>query len=179
MTNRKSLASVLLFAGSLLCFFLPFVTVSCGGQKIFTLSGQQMATGTDLTEPQSFASHKSQRIDPHPFASVAALCALAGVALSLVGTRLAAVTAASGAAGAVSLGVMASRMNTEIQRATQGMGQVNVETGFILTLSLLIAATAWNIYLFAQGKKAASLSSILGKDTYTPVDHTQPEATPG
>jgi hypothetical protein len=60
---------------------------------------------------------------------------------------------------------MASRMETEIQRATQGVGQVNVEAGFILTLSLLIAATAWNIYLFTQGKKAASLSSSPGKDT--------------
>jgi hypothetical protein len=162
MGNRKSLASILLFVGSLLCFFLPFVTVSCGGQKIFTLSGQQMATGTEITE---LGQHKSQRIDPHPFASVAALCALAGVALSLAGTRLAAVTAASGAAGAVSLGVMASRMETEIQRATQGMGQVNVEAGFILTLSLLIAATAWNIYLFTQGKKTASSPTIPGEGT--------------
>lgn len=165
MGNRKSLASILLFVGSLLCFFLPFVTVSCGGQKIFTLSGQQMATGTDLTGPQFSGPHKGQRIDPHPFASVAALCALAGVALSLAGTRLAAVTAASGAAGAVSLGVMASRMETEIQRATQGVGQVNVEAGFILTLSLLIAATAWNIYLFTQGKKAASSPTIPGEGT--------------
>ena len=165
MGNRKSLASILLFVGSLLCFFLPFVTVSCGGEKIFTLSGQQLATGTQYSEPQVFGPPKTQKIDAHPFASLAALCALAGVVLSLVGTRLAAVTAATGAAGAVSLGVMASRMETEIKGATQGIGQVNVEIGFTLTLLLLIAATAWNIYLFVQGKKAASSANISGQGT--------------
>ena len=165
MGNRKSLASVLLFVGSLLCFFLPFVTVSCGGEKIFTLSGQQMATGTQYSEPQVFGPPKTQKIDAHPFATLAALCALAGVVLSLTGTKLAAASAASGAAGAVSLGIMASRMDTEIKGATQGMGQVNVEIGFTLTLLLLIAATTLNIYLFIQGNKAASSASISREGT--------------
>jgi len=35
---------VLLFAGSRLCFFLPFATVSWAGIKAFTLTGQQLAT---------------------------------------------------------------------------------------------------------------------------------------
>jgi hypothetical protein len=179
MGNRKSIASILLFAGSLLCFFLPFVTVSCGGQKIFTLSGLQMATGTEVQEPQPFGTPKSQKIDPHPFATVAALCALAGVALSLTGTRLAAAAAVSGAAGAVSLGVMASQMETEIQNATKGLGQVNVEVGFSLATTLLVAATAWNIYLFVKGKKAASSSGIPAEVPDTAVGQAQPAVSPG
>jgi len=179
MGNRKSIASILLFVGSLLCFFLPFLTVSCGGQKIFTLSGQQMATGTTFSEPQPFGPPKSQKIDPNPFASVALLCAVAGVALSLVGTKLAAAGAVSGAAGAVSLGVMASRLDGEIQSATQGMGQANVEVGFSLTMFLMLAATAWNIYLIIQGKKAASSSSVAAVTSPAPVAHAQPEAGSG
>ena len=56
MATRKSIASVLLFVGSTLCFFLPFVTVSCGGVKAFTLTGEQLATGTTLTQPGAFRS---------------------------------------------------------------------------------------------------------------------------
>ncbi len=169
MGNRKSIASVLLFAGSVLCFFFPFVTVSCGGQKIFTLSGQQLATGTEIAEPQVFGPAKTQKTDANPFAAVAGLCALAGVALSLVGTKLAAAGVVSGAAGAVSLGIMASRMDGQIQRATEGMGKANVEVGFVLTLSLLVAAAAWNIYLLTQGKKAAISSSISAEDSHAPT----------
>jgi lysylphosphatidylglycerol synthetase-like protein (DUF2156 family) len=146
--NRKSIASIMLFVGSTFCFFLPFVTVSCGGMKVFTLSGQQMATGTSIEDPQAFGPSKTQRIDPDPFAAVAWLSALAGVVLSLVGRRLAA--SVSGAAGAVSLGVMASRLEGQVQKATEGMGQTNLEIGFTFAISLLIAAAAWNIYLLRQ-----------------------------
>ena len=153
MANRKSNASILLFLGSTLCFFLPFVTVSCAGTKVFTLSGQQLATGTSIKMAQAFGPPQSEKIKPNPFASIAALCAVAGIFLSLAGTRLAAVGAVSGAAGAASLAIMASRMDGEIQKATQGMGSSNEEFGFTVTIVLLIAATAWNIYLITQRKQ--------------------------
>jgi len=148
--NCKSIASIMLFAGSVLCFFLPFVTVSCAGEKVFTLSGQQMATGASIKEPQSFGQSKSQRVAFDPFVAVAGLCALAGVGLSIAGRRLAAAAAASGAVGTVSLGVMALRIDGQTQKATAGMGHANVEIGFILTLILFIAATAWNIYILTR-----------------------------
>ena len=168
MEKRKSIASILLFVGSSLCFFFPFVTVSCGGVKVFTLSGQQLATGTSIEVPQAFGPSKTQRIDADPFAAVAGLCALAGVALSLVGTRLAAAGAVSGAAGVISLGVMASRMEGQVQKATQGLGSTNQEIGFTLTISLLIAATAWNIYLLAQKMRRENSSSISVEDHQVP-----------
>jgi hypothetical protein len=164
MANRKSIASVLLFVGSALCFFLPFVTVSCGGIKAFTLTGQQLATGTSIEVPPAFGPSKTQRTDADPFAAVAGLCALAGVVVSLVGTRLAAAGAVSGAVGAVSLGIMASRMEGQVQKATQGLGSTNHEIGFTLTIFLLIAAIAWNIYLLVKGKRSANSSSISEED---------------
>lgn len=166
MGNRKSIASILLFAGSALCFFLPFVTVSCGGQKIFTFSGQQLATGTKITGPQVFGPPKTQRTDADPFAAVAGLCALAGIGLSLAGRKLAVAAAASGAVGAASLGVMASRMDAQIQHATEGIGQANLEVGFTLTLGLLIAAAAWNVYLVIRGRSEASSSGIAGDNSF-------------
>lgn len=37
-----------------LCFFLPFVSISCSGQRIATLSGIGLATGEDVKVDESF-----------------------------------------------------------------------------------------------------------------------------
>jgi hypothetical protein len=159
MGSGKSTASILLFAGSVLCFFLPFVTVSCGGQKLITLSGQQLATGSTIQEPMAFGPAKAQKTGVNPFASIAAICAIVGVGLSLAGTRHATATAVSGAVGTVSLGIMGARMGDQVQHATQGIGQANLEIGFTLTFLLLVAATAWNIYIVVQGKANGGAST--------------------
>lgn len=160
MANRKSMASVLLFVGSTLCFFLPFVTVSCGGIKAFTLTGQQMATGTTLTQPQPFGAPRTEKVPGEPFAAVAWLCAIVGIGLSLAGQRLAAGTAASGAVGAVSLLILRSRLDEQIQKQTEGMGQVSSETGYALAVLLLIAGAGWNIYLFLQSRRLKSPEAL-------------------
>ncbi len=173
MLSPKSIVSILLSAGSALCFLLPFATVSCGGVRVFTLSGQQLATGASIEVPQALGPAKKQKTDPDPFATVAGLCALAGLAFSVVGKRLAAATATSGAAGAVSLGVMASRMEDRIHQLTGGMGQANLEIGFTLTVSLMVAVMAWNIHLLYQAKSGANSGDkykTLSKTDSLPAD---------
>lgn len=153
MKDKQSVASVLIFVGTALCFFLPFVTVSCGGIKAFTLTGQQLATGTTLTQPQAFGPPQSQKVDSDPFAAIAGLCALAGIVLSLIGKRMAGASAAVGGAGAVSLLIMRSRLDAQIQKQSQGLATMTYETGFTLVLLLLIAAMAWNLYSLLQNKR--------------------------
>jgi hypothetical protein len=153
MANRKSIASVLLFVGSALCFFLPFVTVSCGGVTAFTLTGQQLATGTTLTQPQPLGPPQKQKASADPFAVVAGLCAVAGIVLSLVGRKIAGGAAISGGAGAVALLIMRSRLDDQLQKQGEGLAKATYETGFTLAVLLLIAGTAWNVYLFLQGRR--------------------------
>lgn len=52
METKKAIPAILGLA--LICFFLPFVTVSCQGQKLMTFSGIQLVTGTTIQEPQMF-----------------------------------------------------------------------------------------------------------------------------
>jgi hypothetical protein len=159
MADRKSIASVLLFVGSTLCFFLPFVTVSCGEVKVFTLTGQQLATGATIPQPQSFGSSRTQKIDADPFAAVAGLCAIAGIALSLLGRKMAVGAAASGGLGTLSLLILHLRFGGQLQKQSQGVAQASFEVGYTLALLLLIAGAAWNIYLFLQGRKLATAES--------------------
>ena len=161
MPNRKTIASVLIFAGSALCFFLPFVTVSCSGMKVATFTGQQLATGIHSTQAQPFGSVRTENYNGNPFAGLAFLCAIAGVGLSLAGRRLAAGAAASGGVGAIALFVMKSRLDEQLKTQSMGLAQVSYEPGFMLATSLLIAGFAWNLYLFFRSRQAAPANDSL------------------
>lgn len=152
---KRSTVSPLIYIASLVAFLLPFFSVSCGGRKVATFTGVQLAVGTTLDEPQMFGPAKKQSINPDPFAAAAALCALAGIVLSVTTAKAARGAAIAGGAGAVSLLVMESRMNDQIASQGQGMLQISVESGFSLALVLLVAGAAWNVYVSYQQKRGA------------------------
>ena len=160
--NQKSIGSVLIFVGSTLCFFLPFVTVSCGGIKAVTLTGQQLATGTTLTQPQMFGPPQTQKLNGDPFAALAWAGALAGVALSLVGRKMAAATAITGGAGALSLLILKVRLDDQLQKQGGGMVTASYETGFVLAFLLLVAGVAWNAYSFVQSRRSQKVGVPAG-----------------
>ncbi len=157
MQEKSKLVSSLIFAASLLCFFFPFVTLSCGGQKLMTLTGTQLATGTSLNQTQMLGKEKTDKIDPNPYATLAAVCAIAGIAFSFAKPKFAIASAISGGAGVASLLIMKSGMDNEVAQKGAGVIQLTYEMGFFLTLLLFVAGAAWNGYIYAQasGKKSA------------------------
>jgi len=169
MRNKRSMASLLIFAGSALCFFFPFITVSCGGVDAFTLSGWQLATGTTLTQPHGFGSPQTQNIDSDPFAVVAVVCALAGIGLSFAGKKMAKHAAISGGVGTVSLVILQSHLDSQIQGQTNGLAKVNYEMGYTLALILLIAGAAWNAYLIWGKLQDDTAISADEKNTLNPA----------
>lgn len=122
---------------------------------MFTLTGQQLATGTTLTQPQAFGPPQKQKIDADPFAVMAGLCGIAGIALSLMGRKMAGGAAVSGGLGILSLYILRSRLDGELQKQSQGMAQASYESGYTLAVLLLVAGTAWNIYLLRQSRQIA------------------------
>jgi hypothetical protein len=187
MKSKQTIASALIFAGAALCFFLPFVTVSCGGVQAFTMTGQQLATGTTLSQPSLYGPPRTQKVEGNAFAAIGWLCALGGVLLSLAGRKMASGTAIAGGAGAVSLLIMRSNLNSQIQAKTQGMATVTYEAGFTVVLLLLLAGMGWNIYLFLQARRlnAAGVPAMkdaeggLGYGTAPPGVQAQPMDRPG
>lgn len=179
MKSKQTIASALIFAGAVLCFFLPFVTVSCGGMKAFTMTGQQLATGTTLTQPQLYGPPRSQKVGGDAFAAIAWLCAFGGIALSLVGRKMASATAVAGGAGAVSLLIMHARLNSQIQTKTQGLATVTYEAGFTLVVLLLLAGMGWNVYLFLQGRRLSAAGPLINNDTKGDLSYaTAPPGSP-
>jgi hypothetical protein len=79
---RKKVSSATLIL-VLICFFMPFVTFSCGGQKLVTLSGMQLVTGTTIEEPQMFGPPKKTKLAPECMALLTFLAVIAGLGFEL------------------------------------------------------------------------------------------------
>ncbi len=121
------------FVVGILCYLLPFVSVSCGGVgRSFT--GLQLVTGTTVEQPQLFGPPTSQHADSDPVVVVAFVCALVGLAARLFGgaERVLSLLAALIAAGAL----LFTQSKIMQLAQSQGMGVVSVkmEIGFWLVL---------------------------------------------
>ncbi len=174
----KSKISPAIFIASILCFLFPFVTVSCGGQKVTSFSGVQLATGTTVEQPQMFGPPQKQKVDPDPTTALAALCAIVGVVLSLAGTRIALAPAISGAVGAVSLLIMKARLDDQVVKQGHGMLQVSYESGFSLALLLFVAGAVWNGYLHSQRNNIPAAPPPEAAASSTRQDSRQPSVCP-
>lgn len=142
------------FALALICFFLPFVTFSCGGQKFASFSGIQLATGTTFQRPQAFGSSASQKIDPEPLAVLALLAALAGLGASFVKSKKGALgsTALAGL-GVIVLLALKSKLDNDALSQGGGAIQVNYDAGFYLVMVCLLAAAGVSASALLQGKR--------------------------
>jgi hypothetical protein len=132
--RQSSKVSPAIFFVTILCFFFPFMTVSCGGHNIASATGVQLATGTTLEVPQAFGPSREQKVAQEPLAAVAALCAVIGFGASFADARAAIIPAISGVFGALSLLIMKSRIDGGIVKHGQGMLQANYEIAFFLAL---------------------------------------------
>lgn len=137
MDSFKKFRSIT-FAAILVCFLLPFASVSCPGAKM-SFSGLQLVRGTTVQVPQAMGPAETRRLEPSPLAQAAAACAVIGLLLSLVtgaATRIPFIGV--GAAGAVLLFLLKSKLEGDAGRQGMGMGMgmamLKFEAAFWLAL---------------------------------------------
>ncbi len=153
MTPQSSRILTRSLLGAVLVFFLlPFTTLTCGGAKLATLNGIQLATGTTLSTRDSLSARaKVETIKPEPLTSVAIIAALAALDLAFLknrGGRL-----GSGVAAAFcAITLLAMKMKVDQGTLTQGQGVVGVQWEFGFWMALL-AALAGAVLTFS-GLKA-------------------------
>jgi len=141
------------FVLALISFFLPCITFSCQGQKVASLSGVQLATGTTIEQPQMFGPPKSQKVNAEPLAALALLSVLAGAGLSfLKGKKGTVSSAALAGVGIILLGALKSKVDGDVLRQGGGAIQVNYQVGFYLVIVFLLAAIGAGVYALLAGK---------------------------
>lgn len=157
--------SPVIFGLALMCFFLPWITVSCSGQKIVTLSGIQLATGTTIKEPKMFEGSErpysyakrskgsSERIKGDIFAIIALLASIGGIGMGFLKDRESSIgSAVTGSIGVISLIILSIRLNNQILKEGGGLLQLDYRIGFYLTLFFFLSATVINIYSLVSDK---------------------------
>jgi len=138
--TKSSRAVPLSFGAVLVCFLFSFVNVTCRGERVASLTGLQLAKGTEITQTDFFGSKKTQKVDAEPLATMALIAGIAGLLLSLGGRATRVLTTIAGAAGAVLLLLLKAKIDGDA--AKQGQGLMQIEYGPAFTIAFILFAVA-------------------------------------
>jgi len=142
----KKLFSSGFFGLTLLCFCLPWVSVSCQQQKIMSVTGIQMLSGIEMNEPGGgFLGRvqKKKRLEPNVLAIVALVAAATALLISLSGGSGAVLPAIIGIATAIALKV---NIDQGILKQSQGLLLVDYELGFIGYIFLMAGGAISSVF---------------------------------
>jgi hypothetical protein len=157
--------SASMFALILICFFLPFMSLSCQGKDIVTMTGLQMATGVEIANPaatlggslgNAASAAKPQKIAGSVPMGIAFVTAAAGLAATLLlkdRFQKSLVPGVASGIGAIILLFVKSGADSEVMKQGSGMIQVSYGIGFYLALLLFIANAGVNGYQFMEERK--------------------------
>jgi len=149
-----------LFGITVICFFLPFVTVSCQNQSLASFSGIQLAFGTTMEQPSLFGQAQSRKIDGIPAALLALIACGVGLFVGIVGAQgdskpipslLAAVS------GLVLLLFLKSGLDDEILKQGNGLLHADFSPGFWLACLLQLSAVGLNGYILMNGSTTVTV----------------------
>jgi hypothetical protein len=164
-------------AVALICFFLPFATVSCTAQNadIATLSGIQLVTGTEINADSSSSrgvgGGQAQRVDREPLAVLALLAVVVGLGLALWHTRVGAV--AAGVAGIAAIAVLLalkSKIDHDVATSGQGLFTVRYQIGFYAVLLLCAGAAVFNLLLLRNVAPTGQMTEPVSTDSPLPTE---------
>ncbi len=138
----------------LICFFLPFVVVSCPQHGSASVSGVEIAFGRTIQGERLSSVTNDQRILPQVLAVLALACAVAGIIFSYLKKKAAfALCTAASAAGITLMIVLRTRMNAQAY-ILKGQGLVlRYEYGYSLALAAFILALVVTLALYPWSTK--------------------------
>ena len=101
------------------CFILPFIQISCSGEKVMSFTGVQLVTGSEMAQPMS---DEKQKIPPEPTAIIALVALVVGVVFAIQISRGGAIlSAVSGGVAVIFMIVLKTNMDAEIMKEAGGM----------------------------------------------------------
>lgn len=151
MNNVLKRVSPAMFVIVLICFFLPFTTFTCSGEKMATITGVQYLTGTSITVPGSgsFGSRpQTEEISPEPLIIVVLVFTVLGLIISFAnGTISYVLSVIAGIGGTIFLFLFKSKVDKETLAEGGGMIHVDFNLGFWLAVVFLVLIVLFNFFL--------------------------------
>lgn len=134
------------FALALLCFFLPFVHVSCHGEKLASFTGLQLVTGTTIEQKDIWSGEtKKEEIGAEPLAIFVVVAGVAGILLAMVKGKTGSLAGiVAGSVGFILLLVLKAKIDNQILKEGEGLLRPEYGAGFWLSCLLLLAGAGLN-----------------------------------
>jgi len=142
LTTRK--ISIGSFAASIFAFLLPFMAVTCQGQKVHTFSGRELVTGGDIETTDMFGNKSKKHMSPEPLAALALLAAVIGFVAAVSSKAQVPIAGICAVVGVGLLFWLKAKLETDAVNQTQGMVQIQPQFGFWLAMVLLASAAIVN-----------------------------------
>jgi hypothetical protein len=181
MQNSLKKFSPAAFAVAVVCFILPWVNLSCEGQRVATFTGLQLVTGTAVQQQDMFSQRLNQtraqelqrkvqhgemtqeqadrqanepsRVGSEPLAVAVLLSTVLGLALSFLrGGKSAIIPAVVGLAASILLLLLKSKIATDAIDQSEGMVHAEFAIGFWVVLILSLGAAALNGFLYLSSR---------------------------
>jgi lysylphosphatidylglycerol synthetase-like protein (DUF2156 family) len=156
MKESNKFVSPALFLLVALCFFLPFVSFTCQGQRIATITGMELVTGTKIEkfQMQNFNMQqeesdldKERDVNSEPLAVAAFIFAIMGIVVSLIPRYSKILSIILGALGVLMLLFLRSSIGGEVTGDFDfKIVEVSYEWGYYFALLLFAAGFALNLY---------------------------------
>jgi len=144
-----------IFGIVIICFFLPFVDVSCGNQKIATITGIQFVTGAEIGESELLEGKRAQKVESEPIVIAVLICTIAGLLLSFIRNgRSSILPAISALAALILLLIFKAKLDNEVLKQGEGVLRLEYRNGFWGSLLSLILAAVLNGFMFLQGRNS-------------------------
>ena len=136
-----------LFGIILLCFFLPFIDITCNRLEVTSVTGFQMVTGGAV---------EKQKVKAEPLAILVFVSAIAGLGLSFLKRPTATIAATTaGAVGLILMLLLKFKLDGYALRAVkEGRGMIGVEynIAFWVSALLFLASAGLGGFAFFQDK---------------------------
>jgi hypothetical protein len=157
------------------CFFMPFVSITCSGQKVVSLTGIKLITGGEYKTQSMFDKketpedesefkkdlEKEQNIDPQPMALFALLMAIIALVLSFIQQKVPAlICMIVSILGAAFLLLLKANLDSDIPSDAELVIQVEYQFWYWFALLLFIVGAILEWFKFKGNEEAVSVSGI-------------------
>lgn len=157
------------------CFFMPFVSITCGGQKVMSLTGIKLITGAEY-KPQGMFDQKDmpedqmefkkdfdkeQNIDAQPMALFALIMAVIALILSFIQQKVPAlICMIASVLGAAFLLLLKANLDSDIPSDAQMVIEIEYQFWYWLALLLFFGGAVLQWFKYKNDGAAVTVSGL-------------------
>jgi hypothetical protein len=156
---------------ALICFLLPFVEVSCNGQKMVSLTGIQLLAGPQIGGGVGMFAQPKQQVKPETSVVIAFVAGIAGLVLSLLRQRRTDIVGAvCGIIGGGSLLALQQSILSGAPPQALGLIQIQYQPAYYLSVLLFFVGAGLLFYVaFArQAEPPANVPALASYPAASP-----------